>query len=145
MLKTGGDDDAAQLDHHALEGRLGLGGVPTGAGRVVGGVLQGVAVAGVPEDDEAVGDQSEGHGALDGAAQAVARLSDAQDAPGVEEDWFDAPARSVAGDQVFGCCDQVGGDQRQAVASLVLVLRAGFVVAFEDGCSSLEGGAWSSG
>ena len=68
VLKTGGDDDAAQFDGRVLEGRLGLGGVPALAGALLRGLLGVVAVAGVPEHGQAVGDQAERYGALDGGA-----------------------------------------------------------------------------
>ena len=51
---------------------MGLGAVPGLGVAAGGGVVGVVAVAGVPDDDEAVGDQSERHGALHGAVGAVA-------------------------------------------------------------------------
>jgi len=69
---AGGDQDAAELGEHVLEGGFGLGGVP-GLGVPAGGDAgRVVAVPGVPGDDQGAGEQGERDDALDGAAGAVA-------------------------------------------------------------------------
>src|SRR5215470_17734240 len=60
---AGGDEGAAELGEHVFEGGFGLGGIP-GLGGAAGGDVGGVvAVAGVPGDDQGVGQQGEGDGA----------------------------------------------------------------------------------
>jgi len=74
---SGGDHGAAQLGEHVLEGGLGLGCVPGLVVAAGGEGVPGVAVPGVPGDDEGADDQGERDGALDGAAGAVAGLAGA--------------------------------------------------------------------
>src|SRR3984957_1837877 len=108
---AGGDQDAAELGEHVLEGGFGLGVVP-GLGVAAGGDAGPVvAVAGVPGDDQGAGEQGERDGALDGAAGAVAGLAGAEDVAGVGEGLLDGPAGRVAGDQGGGAGGEVGGDQ----------------------------------
>ena len=84
-----GDQDAAELGEHVLEGGFGLGGVP-GLGVAAGGDAgRAVAVPGIPHDDQGVNEQGERDGALDGAAGAVAGLPGAQDVAGVGEGLLD--------------------------------------------------------
>lgn len=75
--------------------------------------VPGVAVLGVPGDDEGGDDQGERDGALDGAAGAVAGFAGAEDVAGVGEGLLDAPPGGVAFDQPGGGGGQVGGDQGQ--------------------------------
>src|SRR5215471_13658292 len=76
---SGGDHGAAQLGEHVLEGGLGLGAVPGLVTAARGEGVPGVAVPGVPGDDQGADDQGKWHGALDGAAGAVAGLAGAED------------------------------------------------------------------
>src|SRR6266704_37516 len=108
---AGGDHGAAQLGEHVLEGGLGLGGIPGLVVAAGGDGVPGMAVPGVPGDDEGGDDQGERDGALDGAAGAVAGLAGAEDVAGVGEGLLDGPAAGVAGDQGGGAGGQVGGDQ----------------------------------
>jgi hypothetical protein len=65
-LKSGGDQDAAELGGHVGGGRLGFGRVSGGAGAAafdVGGVVPG---DGVPGDGDRLAGWLEGDGALDG-------------------------------------------------------------------------------
>jgi hypothetical protein len=82
---AGGDQDAAELGEHVLEGGLCLGGVP-GLGVAAGGDAgRAVAVPGVSGDDQGVDEQGERDGALDGAAGPAAGLPGAEDVAGVGE------------------------------------------------------------
>jgi hypothetical protein len=74
-----------QLDHHVVEGRFGLGGVPAGSCPALGGVVGAVAVGGVPQDGQAEADHAEWHGAFHREPGAVAGLADAEALAGVEE------------------------------------------------------------
>jgi hypothetical protein len=108
---AGGDQDAAELGEHVLEGGFGLGVVP-GLGVAAGGDAGGVvAVPGVPGDDQGAGEQGERDGALDGAGGAVAGLAGAGDVAGVGECLLDGPAGGVPLGQRGGGGVQVGGDQ----------------------------------
>jgi hypothetical protein len=90
----------------------------SGGGRwAVGGVGAGLAVQCVPDDEQAMAEQSEGDGAFDGFGDAVAGLAYAEDVLDVEEGDFDAPAGGVAGDDLLGWCGEVGGDQREVIAA----------------------------
>ena len=82
---AGGDEDAAELGEHVLEGGFGLGVVPGLGAAAGGGAGVVVAVPGVPGDDQGVGEQGERDGALDGAAGAVAGFAGAEDVAGVGE------------------------------------------------------------
>jgi hypothetical protein len=95
---SGGDHGAAQLGEHVLEGGLGLGCIPGLVVAAGGEGVPGVAVPGVPGDDEG-GDQGERDGALDGAAGAVAGLAGAEDVAGVGEGLLDG---LIANDKF--CC-----------------------------------------
>ena len=76
---AGGDQDAAELGEHVLEGGFSLGAVP-GLGMPAGGDAgRVVAMPGIPGDDQGVDEQRERDGALDGAAGAIAGLARAQD------------------------------------------------------------------
>lgn len=81
LVRPGGrksrtDDRAGELGEHVVEAGLGLAGVPGGAAAVVGDNLLVVAVLGVPDDDQAVGDQAEGQGAHHRVTGTAARLPD---------------------------------------------------------------------
>lgn len=80
-----------------------------------GDVAGGVAVVGVPADDQGVGGQSEGDGAFDGAGGAVAGLADAEDLAHLGKDHFDGPPGGVAVDDLFGRGGQVGRDEGEVV------------------------------
>src|SRR5262249_48452920 len=110
---SGGDHGAGQLGEHVLEGGLSLGCVPGLVVAAGGEGVPGVAVPGVPGDDEGGHDQGERDGALDGAAGAVAGLAGAGDVAGVGEGLLDGPPGGVAFDQGGGRGGQVGGDQGQ--------------------------------
>src|SRR6266498_5602822 len=110
-MKPGGDEEAAELDDHVEVGRFGLGGVPGGVPAAGGDVVGVLCGEGVPAGDQAVGDESEGDGVLDGAAGAVAGLAEAGDLFGVVEGDLDGPAGGVAADDGLGGGGQVGGDQ----------------------------------
>ncbi|MDT7683508.1 MAG: hypothetical protein QOG57_3818 [Pseudonocardiales bacterium] len=73
----GGDEDPSELDEHVLVAGVGLGGIPASPASVLG--HDGGVVAGqvVPDDDQALGEQPERDGALDGQAGAVAGFADA--------------------------------------------------------------------
>jgi hypothetical protein len=86
---AGGDQDAAELGEHVLEGGFGLGGVPGLGVAAGGGAGAVVAVPGVPYDDQCVDEQGERDGALDSAAGAVAGLAGAEDVAGVGEGLLD--------------------------------------------------------
>src|SRR6266481_8870049 len=73
-LKSGGDDDAAELGAHVGGGRLGFAGVPGGAGPVFGHVGGVVAGGGVPAGGDGLAGELERDGPLDGAGDAVAGL-----------------------------------------------------------------------
>jgi hypothetical protein len=92
---SGGDKGAAELGEHVFEGWFGLGVIPglcAAAGVDAG---RGVAVPGVPGDDQGAGEQGERDGALDGAGCAVAGLAGAGDVAGVGEGLLDGPAGGV--------------------------------------------------
>ena len=114
---AGGDHGAAKLGEHVLEGGLGLGGVPGLVVAAGGDGVPGVAVPGVPGDDEGADDQCERDGALDGAAGAVAGLAGAEDVAGVGEGLLDGPAGCIPGDEGGGGCGPVGGEAITAPAS----------------------------
>src|SRR5215470_1944132 len=99
---SGGDHGAAQLGEHVLEGGLGLGCVPGLVVAAGGEGVPGVAVPGVPGDDEGGHDQGERDGALDGAAGAVAGLAGAEDVAGVGEGLLDGPPGCIPGDEGGG-------------------------------------------
>lgn len=73
--KSGGDDLVAECGEHVQGGGFGLGPVPRRGGPAMCGVGGGVAVAGVPDDEQAVAEQPERHGAFDGCGDAVAACS----------------------------------------------------------------------
>ena len=99
--KSGGDDDAPQLDGHVVVGGFGLRGVPAGPSPMTGHVVGGVSVQGVPDGDDAEADQPKRHGPFDGAACPIAGLAYADDLAGVGEGLLDHPPRRVAGHQIF--------------------------------------------
>lgn len=102
-MKPGGDEQPAEFDDHVEVGRFGFGGVPGCVSAAGGDVVVVIGGGeGVPAGDQAVGDESEGDGAFDGAAGAVAGLAEAGDLFGVVEGDFDGPAGRVAGDDRFG-------------------------------------------
>jgi hypothetical protein len=106
-----GDQDAAELGEHVLDGGLGLGGVP-GLGMAAGGDAgRAVTVPGVPDDDQGVDEQGERDGALGGAAGAAAGLPGAENVAGAGEGLLDGPPAGVAGNQGGGAGGQVGGGQ----------------------------------
>ena len=70
-------------------------------GAAVCDVGGGVAVEGVPEDEQAMAEQSEGDGPLHGFLDPVAGLPDAEDVLHVEEGDLDAPPRRVASPRVW--------------------------------------------
>lgn len=74
-----------------------------------------VSVERVPEQQDAVAEQSEWDGALDGLGHTVAGLSDTEDVLDVEKGDFDAPSGRVASNDDLGWRREVGGDQRDAV------------------------------
>jgi hypothetical protein len=114
---AGGDQDAAELGEHVLEGGLALGGVP-GLGVAAGGDADAVvAVSGVPHDDQCVDEQGERDGALDGAAGAVAGLAGAQNVAGVGEGLLDGPAAGVPLDQRGGAGASGGSPRRSGQPS----------------------------
>jgi hypothetical protein len=78
-LKSGGDQDPAELAGHVRGRWPDLGGVPGGAGAVavhVGGVVPG---GGVPGDGDALAGELEGDGAADRLCCPVAGLPGAED------------------------------------------------------------------
>ena len=79
------------LTGHVVVGRLGLGGVPAGAGPVTGHVIDAMTVQRVPDGDDAETDQPERHGPFYGAACPIAGLAHADDLAGVGESLFDSP------------------------------------------------------
>ena len=76
-----------------------------------------MAVQCVPDDQQAVAEQPEHDGPLDGLADPVAGLPDTEDVLHVEEHDLDAPPGRVAGDDLLGGGGEVGGDQREVVAA----------------------------
>src|SRR5881394_4224917 len=115
-LKSGGDQDTAELGGHVGGGRLGFGRVPGGAGAAafnVGGVVPG---DGVPGDGDRLAGELEGDGALDGGCDAVAGLAASEDLLGVLYRDFRAPPGRVALDDGRGGGGGIGGDQGQVVA-----------------------------
>ena len=70
-----------------------------------------VAVQRVPDDDEAVDDELEWHGAFDRAAQPVAGLADAEQLLAGGDGGLDRPAVRVAGDDAFDAVAAVGGEE----------------------------------
>src|SRR5215203_1140097 len=89
--KSGGDDDAAELDGHVVVGGFGLRGVPAGPRSVTGYVVGCVSVQRVPDGDHAETDQPERHRSFHGAACPVAGLADSDDLAGVGEGLLDSP------------------------------------------------------
>ena len=77
--KSGGDDLAAEAGEHVQGGRFGLRPVPRRRGPAVCDVGAGVAVQGVPDDEQAVAEQPEGDGPFDGLGDPVAGLPDPED------------------------------------------------------------------
>ena len=63
-----------------------------------------VAVQRVPDDDEAVDDELEGHGAFDRALEPVAGLADAEQLLAGSDGGLDRPAVRVAGHECSTCC-----------------------------------------
>ena len=115
--KSGGDELAAEGGEHVEGGGFGFGAVPGCGGSAVCGVGGGVAVQGVPEDQQGVAEQPEHDGAFDGFLGAVAGLADAEDVLDVEEQGVDGPSGGVAGDDLLRGGGEVGGDQRDVVAA----------------------------
>jgi hypothetical protein len=99
---------------------------------MLGGVLGCVSVFGVPDSDQAQAGQPEGHGALDGAAQPVAGLADAEHLTGIGEGLLDAPPGRIACYHVFGGGEKVGGDEGKPVAAIIAVPGVGCVVADQN-------------
>ena len=120
-LKSGGDDDAAELGGHVGGGGLGLAGVPRG-GRAafvqVGGVVAG---GGVPGDGDGLAGDLEREGPLDGSCGAVAGLAGAEDLLRVLDRDLDGPAGRVPLDYLFRRGRPVGGDEGDAEAAAGLV------------------------
>ncbi len=116
--ETGGDESPAELDNHVEVGGLGLGAVPGSVCPSLFSDLRSVAVVGVPDDHQSLGDQPERDGAGHGGRGAVAGLADAGNLTRVFESDLDRPAGWVAGHDVGGGAVQVGGDQGQVVAGL---------------------------
>jgi hypothetical protein len=76
-LILGGDQDPSQLDDHVEVGRVSLGGVPGCAVAAVADDAGVVAGEVVRDDDDALRVETEGYGAFDGLAGAVACFADA--------------------------------------------------------------------
>src|SRR5512135_3323407 len=114
-LKSGGDDDAAELGAHVGGGRLGFAGVPGGAGPVFGHVGGVVAGGGVPAGGDGLAGELERDGPLDRAGGAVAGLPGAEDLPGVFDRDLDGPSAGVSLDHLGGGGGGIGGDQGQVI------------------------------
>src|SRR4029450_7076963 len=115
-MKLGGDQDSTQLDDHVLVVGLGLGAVPRCVGAALGGDVGVVAVQGVPDDHEALGDQSERDGSFDRFGGAVVGFADTGDLFRVFYGDLDARPGGVAGHDGLGGAGRVGGDQGQVVS-----------------------------
>jgi len=92
----GGDEYPPELAEHVLVAGVSFGGVPAGAIPVVshdGGVVAGQVV---PDDHQALGEQAERDGALDGQPCAVAGFTDAGDVFSVGEGDLGGSAGGVA-------------------------------------------------
>src|SRR5271155_3584822 len=116
-LKSGGDDDAAELGGHVGGRRLGLAGVPGGAGPVIGDVGGVVAGGGVPAGGDGLAGELERDGALGGGGGAVAGLPGAEDLLGLLDRDFDSPSRGVSLDYLCRGGGAVGGDEGDAEAA----------------------------
>src|SRR2546421_3422497 len=113
--KPGGDQGAAELDDHVEVGGLGLVAVPRCLGATVGGDVGAVAVVGVPQHHDALGDQSERDSAGHRAGGAVTCLAHAGDLLRVFERDLDRPPGGGAGHDLVGGGVQGGGEQRGGV------------------------------
>lgn len=82
-LKSGGDEDAAELAVHVGGGGLGLFAVPGSPVTVLGHVGGVVSCGGVPGDGEGLAGELEGDGAADRAGEPVAGLPGAEELLGV--------------------------------------------------------------
>src|SRR2546422_12915 len=118
--KSGGDDLAPELGEHVEGGGFGLGPEPGGAGAALGWVVLFVAVQGVPDDEDAVAEQSERDGPFHGLGDAVACLPGTKDVLDIKEHHFNGPAGGVAGDDLLRCGGGISSEQRA-----VLPLRGG--------------------
>ena len=78
-VKSGGDEDAAELAVHVGGGGLGLFAVPGSPVAVLGHVGGVVSCGGVPGDGEGLAGELEGDGAADRAGEPVAGLPGAED------------------------------------------------------------------
>ena len=96
-MKSGGDDDAAELDGHVVIGRFGLRGVPAGPSSVTGHVGGGVPVQRVSDGDHAETDQPERHRPFHGAPCPIAGFTDTHDLAGVSEGLLNSPPRRITG------------------------------------------------
>src|SRR5271156_1829491 len=95
-LKSGGDDDAAELGGHVGGGRLGLRRVPGSvypAGLDVGGVVPGGCV---PADGEGLACEHERDGPLNRVGGPVAGLPGAEELLRVLDRDFNGPSRGVS-------------------------------------------------
>src|SRR5689334_5083060 len=120
-LKSGGDDDTAELGGHVGGGRLGLGGVPGGvqpAGLGISGVM---ARGGVPADGDGLAGEHERDGALDGCRGAVAGLSAAEQLLRVFYRDFNCPSRGVPFDHPGDVRVLLRGDERKVISGFLLV------------------------
>jgi hypothetical protein len=86
--------------------------VPRRAGAVGCEIGGGLAVVAIPDDQQAVAGQAEGHHTLHAALGAGARLPHPDQVAGLQEHRLDRPAVGVALDQRLRCGNQVGGDDR---------------------------------
>src|SRR5260370_27584869 len=115
-LKSGGDQDAAELGGHVGGGRLGLAGVPGGAGAAGVDVGGGRPRGGGAHRGDGLAGELERDGALHGAGRPVAGLPGPEDLLAVFYRDLDAPPRCVALDDGGGAGARVGGDQGQVKA-----------------------------
>jgi hypothetical protein len=76
-----------------------------------------VAAERVPDDDQAVDQELERDGALDGPPGAVAGLADPEGSLALDVGRFNRPAVCVPRDDLFGGGGEVCGEQRQILGT----------------------------